>query len=75
MGFKKSKLDINIFEILFLSIERIFKINFLDLLRICSINKFVDNALPIMRWSEKYLGQTLFSTLARQTFYRHENTS
>jgi len=42
----------------------------LAILRICSINKFVDNALPLMRFGEKYLGDRLFSLLARQTFYR-----
>ena len=38
--------------------------------RVCSVNKFVDNALPIMRWSEKYFGDQLFAALARPTFYR-----
>ena len=38
--------------------------------RVCSINKFVDNALPIMRWSERWLGDRIFSAVARQTFYR-----
>ena len=30
----------------------------------------MDNALPLMRWAEKWLGQTVFSALARPTFYR-----
>merc|ERR1712198_121944 len=42
----------------------------LCLLRVCSINKFVDNALPIMRGSEKVLGEKAFSAVARPTFYK-----
>ena len=38
--------------------------------RVCSFNKFVDNALPVMRWSERVLGERLFSALARPTFYK-----
>ena len=30
----------------------------------------MDNALPVMRWSEKYLGARIFSALARPTFYK-----
>ena len=42
----------------------------LVILKACSINKFVDNALPLMRFGEKYLGERIFSSLARPTFYR-----
>ena len=45
-------------------------LNMLRVFRVCSINKFVDNALPIMRWSERWLGDKIFSAVARQTFYR-----
>ena len=42
----------------------------LAVLKLCSINKFVDNALPLMRMGEKFLGEKIFSKLARPTFYR-----
>ena len=42
----------------------------LSILRICSINMFVDNALPMMRWAEAILGNKIFSAIARPTFYR-----
>jgi len=41
------------------------------LLRICSVNMFVDNALSVMRGCERVFGEKLFSLLARPTFYRH----
>ena len=42
----------------------------LVILKVCSFNKFVDNALPLMRFGEKYLGERIFSSIARPTFYR-----
>jgi len=42
----------------------------LSILRICSINMFVDNALPLMKRSEAILGNRIFSAVARPTFYR-----
>jgi len=42
----------------------------LGILRICSINLFVDNALPIMRRAEAMLGSKYFSAVARPTFYK-----
>ena len=42
----------------------------LSILRICSINMFVDNALPMMRGAEAILGKKIFSAMARPTFYR-----
>ena len=42
----------------------------LAILKLCSINKFVDNALPLMRMGERLLGDRIFSKLARPTFYR-----
>ena len=38
-------------------------------LRVCKYPSLVDNALPLMRFGEKWLGQRIFSALARPTFY------
>ena len=38
--------------------------------RVCKYPRLVDNALPLMRWAERWLGQTVFSALARPTIYR-----
>ena len=38
--------------------------------RVCKYPRLVDNALPLMRWAESWLGQTVFSALARPTIYR-----
>jgi len=42
----------------------------LSILRVCSINMFVDNALPLMKRAESLFGSRLFSAVARPTFYR-----
>jgi len=42
----------------------------LVILKACSFNWLVDNALPLMRFGEKYLGERIFSSIARPTFYR-----
>jgi len=42
----------------------------LSILRVCSINMFVDNALPLMKRAEAVFGSRLFSAVARPTFYR-----
>jgi len=42
----------------------------LSILRICSFNLFVDNALPLMKKAEAILGSRIFSAVARPTFYR-----
>jgi len=41
----------------------------LAILKICSINTFVDNALPLARSAQKVIGKRLFSAIARPTFY------
>ena len=41
----------------------------MPLFRVCKYPALVDNALPLMRWAERWLGQTVFSALARPTFY------
>ncbi len=41
----------------------------LVLLKICSVDAFVDNSLRIMRASEKVLGDRAFAALLRPTFY------
>lgn len=41
----------------------------LAILKVCSLDRFVDNALPVMRACERVLGQRLFSLVARPTFY------
>jgi len=41
----------------------------LAILRLCSVNLFVDNALSVMTKCEKLFGKRLFSMVARPTFY------
>ncbi|XP_023345655.1 uncharacterized protein LOC111714724 isoform X2 [Eurytemora carolleeae] len=42
----------------------------LAILKICSINSFVENALPVMRKCEQLFGERMFAMVARPTFYR-----
>ena len=37
--------------------------------RVCKYPTLVDNALPLMRLAEKWLGERMFSAVARPTFY------